>query len=51
MPTRRFVLEMRSSGKTVKPSTTAPRPKQTNEKPVPNMRQARFDRRPETRAA
>jgi hypothetical protein len=48
MPTRRLALESRSSGKTVKPSNTAPRPKHTNEKPVPNMRHTRFDRRPET---
>src|SRR5690348_8490964 len=40
--TRRSGLERRSNGQTVKPSSTAPRPKHANEKPVAKTRQARF---------
>ena len=37
-------IESRSTGHTVNPSTTAPRPKHMNENPVPKMRHARFNR-------
>ena len=42
IPRLRSVVESRSTGHTVNPSSTAPSPKHVNEKPVAKMRHSRF---------